>query len=271
MLMTDSVTLGKALSKFRDEGSATLKGAKRRSAEAQAKSLAEWYGPERPAKDLTPYNVESFIAGRISGHSSDVADRVEGLRNFLDYLAKENLTTSNLKKDAKVPRIKGMKRASATREEAPVHRLTAEGIAGLNEELQERIMHRAEIANSITEARADKDFRENAPLDAAREKQAMNEARIQEIENLLRHAQVVDAHGSPNGIDIGSTIIVRSLPGEREQRFTLVHPRETNPRAGKISVESPVGKALLGRAVGEEIKVQAPSGVLVMKIQSVER
>lgn len=269
--MSNRPTLMDALRKFQDEGLNGLKGGKRRAAEAQAKNLADWYGGVRPATELTPYHIESFIAGKISGHSSDAAEKVEGLRNFLDYLSVAGYTETNLKKDAKVPRVKGMKRASASREEAVINKFTAEGHADLTHELTERIAHRAEIALSITDARADKDFRENAPLDAAREKQAMNEARIKEIEELLKHSQVINGSGPGKGIDIGSTVVVQRLPDELEQRYTLVHPRETNPGAGKISVESPVGKALLGRSVGEEVSVQAPSGTLVMKIHSVER
>jgi transcription elongation factor GreA len=126
------------------------------------------------------------------------------------------------------------------------------------------------VRSSAQSARHAKDFRENAPLDAAREKQALNEARIKEIESILKHAQIVESNGGGEGINIGSTIVVRNLKTEREQTFTIVHPREVNPTAGKISVESPVGKAVLGRGEGDEVEVQAPAGTMRLKIESVD-
>jgi transcription elongation factor GreA len=188
----------------------------------------------------------------------------------LDFLNRAGFTALNLKKEAKVPRVKGMKRSSAAREETIVHRLTADGHALLTRELEDLKAMRGEIQRAISAARQDKDFRENAPLDAAREKQALNEARIKEIESILKHAQIVESNGGGEGINIGSTIVVRNLKTEREQTFTIVHPREVNPTAGKISVESPVGKAVLGRGEGDEVEVQAPAGTMRLKIESVD-
>ena len=84
------------------------------------------------------------------------------------------------------------------------------------------------------------------------------------------HTFLIESNGAGSGINIGSTIVVRNLKTDREQRFTIVHPREVNPTAGRISVESPVGKAVLGRAEGDEVEVQAPAGTMRLKIQSVD-
>ncbi|MPZ23822.1 MAG: hypothetical protein GEU28_09800 [Dehalococcoidia bacterium] len=269
--MTIRATLAEAVEQFTTEGGAKLKlsAAKRRSAETQAGRFSKWYGEERPTSDLKPYDVESYV-NTISGNSSDAAERVEGLRNFLEFLAKSELTETNLKSHARAPRGRASRRSSGASAEVVVHKLTAEGHANLVTELENLKGQRGLIAESLSDARADKDFRENAPLDAAREKQALNESRISEIESLLKHAQIVGEGDHGNGISIGSTIVVRNLKSEREQRFTLVHPREVNPAAGRISLESPVGKALLGRAPGDEVQVQAPSGMLTLKIESVE-
>ena len=269
--MTSAVSAGDALERYLQEGTAKLNGSKRRLAETQAERFVHWWGASKPIADLKPYDIESFVGNTVSGNSSDAGDRVEGLRHFLDFLNRTEYTPLNLKKEAKVPRVKGMKRSSASREETVVHQLTAEGHASLTKELEDLKATRGEIQQAISAAREDKDFRENAPLDAAREKQALNEARIKEIENLLKHSQIIEANGGGAGIHIGSTIVVLNLKTEREQRFTIVHPREVNPTAGKISIESPVGKAVLGRVEGDEVEVQAPAGTMRFKIQSVDR
>jgi transcription elongation factor GreA len=270
-LMTSGVSAGEALASYLKDGTAKLNGTRRRWAESQAERFVTWWGKSKPVLDLKPYDIESFVASTVSGHSSDAGERVEGLRHFLDFLNRSGYTPLNLKKEAKVPRVKGMKRNNASREETVVHRLTAEGHASLTRELEELKAMRSEIQQAISAAREDKDFRENAPLDAAREKQAFNEARIKEIESILKHSQIIESNGGgASGISIGSTITVHNLQTEREQRFTIVHPREVDPTAGKISVESPVGKAVLGRGEGDEVEVQAPAGVMRLKIKSVD-
>ena len=268
--MTSGASANDALRLYLKEGTGKLNGTKRRLAETQAERFVHWWGGDKPVTDLKPYDVESFVGNTVSGNSSDAAERVEGLRHFLDFLSKSSYTDLNLKKEAKVPRVKGMKRSNAAREETVVHRLTAEGHASLSKEFEDLKAQRSEIQQAISAAREDKDFRENAPLDAAREKQAFNEARIKEIESILKHAQIIQANGGGSGVVIGSTVVVRNLQTEREQRFTIVHPREVNPTAGKISVESPVGKAVLGRGMGDEVVVQAPAGAMRLKIESVD-
>jgi transcription elongation factor GreA len=119
---------------------------------------------------------------------------------------------------------------------------------------------------------ADKDFRENAPLDAAREHQAHLEGRIREIEATLRHAVIV-GEGSPQSnarVGVGSAVLLRNLKSGTEVRYILVSPSEVNPAEGKISIVSPVGKALMERRAGEEVDVKAPAGTLRFRIESVE-
>jgi transcription elongation factor GreA len=266
--MTSADTVGEALKLYLQDTSLKLNGTKRRSADSQAQRFTEWVKPQSALSDLKPYDVESFINGTVSGHSSDASERVDGLRHFLDYLFKAH-GAPNLKKEAKVPRVKGIKRSAGTREETVVHRLTADGFKALTEELENLRGQRKDIQGAISDARADKDFRENAPLDAARERQALNESRITEIEAILKHSEIVHSNGSA-GVNVGSTIVVRNLKTDREQKFTIVHPREVNPSAGKISIESPVGQAVVGRGPGEEVEVQAPSGSIAFRIESVE-
>ena len=116
---------------------------------------------------------------------------------------------------------------------------------------------------------ADKDFRENAPLDAARDSQAHLEARIRDIEARLRHAVIIDRSQKRGRANVGSTIKLLNVASEKEQTFHLVSPNEVDPSKGKISVESPVGHAVINRGAGEEIFVNAPSGRLHFKLLEV--
>ena len=116
----------------------------------------------------------------------------------------------------------------------------------------------------------DKDFRENAPYDAAKHHQAEVEARIRQIEHTLAVAQVVDQKPlASNQVGLGSTVILEDLTHEEELTYTLVGTNEANPRAGRISIASPVGRALIDRRVGDEIEVQAPVGVIRYQIAQI--
>jgi transcription elongation factor GreA len=117
----------------------------------------------------------------------------------------------------------------------------------------------------------DKDFRENAPLDAAKEKQAHLEMRIQEIEETLKHAAVVGKRdGGGVRVRIGSTVEVTNLSSGASLRYTVVGATEGDAAAGKISNVSPIGKALVDRRMGEEVDVSVPAGVLRLRIEKIE-
>ena len=151
--------------------------------------------------------------------------------------------------------------------------VTREGLERLKEELRELTeVKRPEIVAAIAEARSHGDLRENAAYDAARHDQAMNEKRIRDIENLMQTAVVMDNEsnaGPPDEVRLGTTAVVE-IEGD-EERYTIVGAIEAKPAAGLISNESPVGRALLGRKVGDEAVVQTPRGQSVYRILRVER
>jgi len=147
-------------------------------------------------------------------------------------------------------------------------RLTAEGMAAMKAELQELTTHkRVEIAERLKEAKADGDLSENAMYDAAREAQGFMEGRISEIEHILKHSSLISNTGKSE-VALGSTVHVVLEGGT--QKYTIVGSTEANPDEGKISEESLVGKALLGKKAGDEVAVQVPSGTLNYKIHKVE-
>ena len=145
--------------------------------------------------------------------------------------------------------------------------LTKDGIQTLKDELQQLTTNkRAEIAERLKEAKADGDLSENAMFDAARDEQGFVEGRISEIEHILKHAKLIE-NKATGKVGIGSTVHLELEDGE--QRYTIVGSTEANPDEGKISDESPIGKALLGKRPGDEVEVVVPRGKLVYKITKV--
>jgi len=143
--------------------------------------------------------------------------------------------------------------------------LTPEGLEKIKKEYENlTTTRRKEIAERIQKARELGDLTENAEYDAAREEQATVEGRIAELEELMKRAEVVKNNRCPVQIDVGCRVRVH-LEG-RDEEFQIVGAPEADPTAGKISHESPLGQALLGKKVGDKIEVEAPVGKLVYKI-----
>jgi transcription elongation factor GreA len=141
-------------------------------------------------------------------------------------------------------------------------RLTRAGHAELTRRLAQYQADRIRITEEIQRAAADKDVRENAPLEAAREAQGMLMAKIQEVETTLRAAVVIDGEDGDgsNRVQLGSKVTLKEMTSERSTNYQLVDPDEASPLNGKISSASPVGAAILGRSPGQEVLVETPRG-----------
>lgn len=143
--------------------------------------------------------------------------------------------------------------------------LTQEGLLKLNEELKVLVNEkRKEVIERIREAAAHGDLSENADYAQAREEQSFIEGRIQEIEEMIKNAEIITASTQHSTVTIGSTVKVRTNGTERT--YAIVGSNEANPTEGKISNESLVGKALLGKKVGDRVKVTAPAGEVEYEI-----
>lgn len=146
--------------------------------------------------------------------------------------------------------------------------LTKEGIDELQTELEDLTRNkRKEVAVALKEAKEFGDLSENSDWDDAKSRQAFIEGRIAEIENILKHAKLIEKHAD-GAVAIGSTVMVELEDGE--QTFKIVGSTEANPEEGKISDSSPIGKALLGKTAGEEVSVDVPAGSIVYKIKKVQ-
>ena len=143
--------------------------------------------------------------------------------------------------------------------------LSQEGLDKLREELTEMVnVRRAEVAARIHEAKEHGDITENAEYEDAKNEQAFVEGRIQALSALIKNAVIIDEHASTSHVAIGSTVEVESQDGR--ETFRIVGSAEANPAEGRISNESPVGRALLGHRKGEKIVVSVPAGSWTYKI-----
>lgn len=267
MAVEESPALSDAVSRYL----ATLSAEERQRAQPELLRFVRWYGGDVPVNQLQGHQVETYVES-LGSNLIEANRRLEPLRSFFAYARKTGWTRSNLSVHLRLKRP-----GKATEPVArPVQgaQLTPEGHAALQAELETLKAQRPRIAEQLRLARADKDFRENAPLDAARDAQAHLEARIREIESLLHHATVIttnhaeEAHAT---VQLGSTVVVRNLGSGAEFRYTLVSPSEAAPSEGKLSAASPIGRALLERTAGEEVEVQVPAGVMHLRIEHIER
>jgi transcription elongation factor GreA len=150
--------------------------------------------------------------------------------------------------------------------------LTAEGLRKVKEELEFlTTTRRREVAQMIAEAKAEGDISENAGYDEAKTAQGFLEGRIRELEILLKNAKVIsDDAAAPGVVSLGRTVVVRETGSDYEEEYTIVGPPEADPAAGRISNESPMGKSLLGRKIGQTAVVESPGGEITFEIVRVK-
>lgn len=151
--------------------------------------------------------------------------------------------------------------------------LTYAGLKALEDELEDlKVVKRKEVAGKIKEAREQGDLSENAEYDAAKDEQRDIEARIEEIEKILKNAEVVvEDEVNLDKISIGCTVKVFDIDYDEEIEFKIVGSTESNSLMGRISNESPVGKALLGRKIGDTITVETQAGEISYKVLQIDR
>ncbi len=266
----DKLSLGEAASRYLAGLAATDKEA----AQVEINRFTRWYGWNTAANKLSPPQVAQY-ADSLETSVPDAAKKLEPVRNFLAYFKKQGITASNLSVHLKLKKTsaKQVSRATAPRPRQQIA-LTAEGRKEMEAKLEALKAQRPKIVEAVQLARADKDFRENAPLDAAREQHAHVESQIRELDETLKAATVVNNGSSPEAsakVAMGSTVTVRDLESGHEMRFTMVSPKEVSPNRGRVSVVSPLGSALKGRQAGDTVEVKAPAGIIHYRIERVER
>lgn len=148
--------------------------------------------------------------------------------------------------------------------------VTREGLEKMQKELDElRSTKRAEIAQRLKAAIAMGDLSENSEYDEAKNAQAFLEGRILQLEQQIRTAQVIEKVAKDR-VDVGSTVLIEDMEEHLQEKVTIVGSTESNPFEGRISNESPAGRALMGAKAGDTVEAEAPNGVLKYKVISIE-
>lgn len=153
-----------------------------------------------------------------------------------------------------------------------VQYLSQEGYDKLDEELKDlKTRGRRDVAADIAEARAKGDLSENAEYDAAKEAQGHMEDRITRLEDILANARILDAKDLDlSQVRVLTKVTILNKKMKKEMQYTLVSANEADFSKGKISIDSPIGKGLLGKKVGESVEITVPAGVLELEIKKIE-
>lgn len=146
--------------------------------------------------------------------------------------------------------------------------LTQAGLDELKKELEEAVANRTEISERIATAREFGDLRENAEYQSAKQEQEKNEDRIGEIENILRNVEIIKETSGAKKVQLGSSVVLKN--GSKKKELQVVGTVEADPLEGKISDESPIGKALLGKAVGDEVEIKNTQDTVTYELVSIK-
>jgi transcription elongation factor GreA len=152
-----------------------------------------------------------------------------------------------------------------------VYPMTAQGKEKLEIELNElKSVKRKEVVERIKIARGFGDLSENSEYESAKDEQAFIEGRISTLENMLQNAEIIDSSNSKEGeVTLGRSVMFKELPDGIEEEYTIVGKAEADPFSGKISNESPIAQALLGKKVGDKVDIQTPGGTMSVEITKV--
>ncbi|MDE2838542.1 MAG: transcription elongation factor GreA [Chloroflexota bacterium] len=262
--------IGNAISQYLSERANKLDSYAHQELNRFARAMRAVSGSERPIDQLKAPQVAAY-AEREVANGGDVHARLRPVKDFLTYLGKKGFHSENLSVHVKIPRpsVRGGMAVASSRATFQTMEMTQSGLEARKKELADLKGQRPDIVQAIRIAAADKDFRENAPLDAAREEQGKIEARIRDLEEEIRRAEVVDSAGG-SSVKVGATVSLRDLETKRDVTYTIVDTMEADPSSFKISVSSPVGAAIAGKTEGAEVSVQTPKGARKYVISKVK-
>ena len=213
--------------------------------------------PCKAVSEMNAPDVARYAEGE-NGKGADAELRLRHVKDFLDYLKKRGLHETSLRVHVKIRPVDKGEKQTATVGIQSVE-VTESGLEARKKELEDLKAQRPEIIAAIRTAAADKDYRENAPLDAAREEQGKVEARIRELEEEIRRSEVVETSGGSRA-GVGARVSLHGLDDGTTKAYTLVDPIEANPSEGKLSIKSPVGEAVVGKRKGNQVTIKTPSG-----------
>ncbi|MFO7773634.1 MAG: transcription elongation factor GreA [Dehalococcoidia bacterium] len=255
--MDNNPTLAEAVNAFLSH----LPPEERGKIQAEISKFVRWLGSSRQVKDISPIDVASY-----GEHITPSA--VKPVKSFLTYIRKNGFTGTSLAPHLRA-RKASLKASPSWQISQAGATLTAEGYARLESELITLKNQLPEVIEEMQKAAADKDFSENAPLDAARERKAHLEGRIKELEATLNLAKIAGTSQSVSKAKFGDTVVLCDLSSGKELSYALVDPREANPARGRLSVASPLGRMILDKEKGQTVEVVAPAGTFCYRIENI--
>ncbi len=253
-----------------------LKNSKKSSMDGHQEILRfiDWYGRDRKIQDLSPSLVEDY-AREFSQRGADAQKRLTPVKEFFVFLRKMDWIEMNLSVHLRASRTRRGttgRQTTTTNGHANGPRLSEEGYQRLVEELEKYKVEKVKADDEVKEAMAGKDFRENAPLDAAKERQGFVAAKIRELESEVANAQILSGEAEANSgkrVVVGSSLTIKDVDSGKVINYTLVDKREADVKSGKISTVSPVGQALLDKSVGDTVEITVPKGTVSFLIEKI--
>jgi transcription elongation factor GreA len=247
-----------------------LKKEDRLISQTEVRRFVQWCGGKRAPESLSPPEIARY-GENLSSADAGYTQRVNSLKLFLQFLKKSGMIDLSLISHLKVKKVKRRGVLQNVCRKTEKITLTAAGYESIEKEIVVLKVKREDVIGQVSRAAADKDFRENAPLHAAKEDYGKIEGRLNELEETLKRAVIAtECIIEADKVGVGSEIRLNDLSCGEVLVYTIVSSRESNPLKGKISGESPVGKAVMGCSLGEEIAVETPAGAARYKITAVK-
>lgn len=261
MTSSNELSLGEAAGRFLADVPAEVKS----NSQQEIYRFVRWFGWEKTFAALVPAAVANY-AEQLSQSDADYSQKLESIRALLTYAKKQGWSKVNLATHLKTRKVSNRSTVTRHSKHRPVS-LTQQGYDELKAELAVLQEKRLQLIEDIRRAAADKDFRENAPLDAAKEQRGHVEGRIMELEATLGVAIILDeTRDVTHTASLGDEVVLQDLASGEELRYILVSPREVDAASGKISAASPIGRAIVGKVQGDTVAVTVPAGKLRYKI-----
>ncbi|KTB48462.1 transcription elongation factor GreA [Dehalogenimonas alkenigignens] len=247
----------------------SLSSGKREAVTPAVMNFVRWYGAHQSIDKIAPPKLGEYAESQPSGE--DGAAKIKAVREMLAYAARQNWISSEMSGHLKVRKVVARVRSANSRPAVEKLVLTTEKQAEMTAELTGLKERRVHVIDDIKRAAADKDLKENAPYHAAREEKARLDGKIKELETLLKHAVIGEQECAAGTVaDLGRKVTLKETASGAQRTYLLVTPREVNPKTGRISPVSPIGKAIMGRSAGEIVEVVAPACTVKYLIECIE-
>ena len=245
--------------------SKTLSTQKKKAAQTEISRFVRHLGSDRSIRTIIPSEIGEYSNDFVKRTAQTEHEKIKSVKKFLAFLVNNQYTNANLSQHLRLRRSRRTRSLQNIATKSV--NLTQSGYDGMKVQLSQLQKERIRLTGEIERAAADGDVRENAPLEAARENQAMVMSKMRDIESTLKIAEIIDSQTNDTRVQIGSKVSLVQSESGMKLEYQLVEPREASPLNKKISSQSPVGEAILGRRVGDEVTVNTPAGQQTYKVE----